>query len=143
MSNEVITIYTDGGCLHNPGGPMGIGVVLRYKTRVRIYSEFLGNGTNNIAELTAILRALELLKTTDIPVVIHSDSEYAIGVLTGRYRAKKNKELIARIQAVMRRFKDLRFKKVRGHKGVPDNELVDSLASRALRGDVVNEVWDV
>ncbi len=138
MSPDKIIVYTDGGCKHNPG-PMGIGVVMNYKGRTKLYSEYLGQGTNNIAELTAILRALQLLKTRDIPVVIYTDSEYAIGVLTGRYKIRKNQALIAKIKALMSDFSRIEFKKVKGHKGIPGNELVDTLAGRAINGDVVNE----
>ena len=138
MSADRIIVYTDGGCKHNPG-PMGIGVVMNYKGRTKLYSEYLGYGTNNIAELTAILRALQLLKIRDIPVVIYTDSEYAIGVLTGRYRAKKNQALIARIRTLMSTFSRVELRKVKGHKGIPGNELVDTLAGRAIKGDVVNE----
>jgi len=138
MSSDQITIYTDGGCKHNPG-PMGIGVVMEYKGRTKLYSENLGQGTNNIAELTAIFRALQLMKTKTIPVIIHTDSKYAIGVLTGMYKAKKNQELIAQIRAFMQEFSSIRFKKVKGHAGIPGNEMVDELATRAMNGDVVNE----
>lgn len=138
MSLNQITIYTDGGCKHNPG-PMGIGVVLKHENRTKLYSENLGHGTNNIAELTAILRGLQLLKTRKIPVVIYTDSAYSIGVLTGRYKVKKNKELIAEIRSLISEFVKVTFKKVKGHVGIPGNELVDELAGRAIRGHVVNE----
>lgn len=138
MSLNQITIFTDGGCKHNPG-PMGIGVVLKHENRTKLYSENLGHGTNNIAELTAILRGLQLLKTRKIPVVIYTDSAYSIGVLTGRYKIKKNKELIAEIRSLISEFVKVSFKKVKGHVGIPGNELVDELAGRAIRGHVVNE----
>lgn len=138
MSQDRITIYTDGGCKHNPG-PMGIGVVMKYKNRTKLYSENLGQGTNNIAELTAIFRGLQMLKTRTIPVEIYTDSRYAIGVLTGKYKAKKNLELIAGIRELMSEFASLKLKKVKGHAGIPGNELVDELAGRAIKGDVVNE----
>jgi len=138
MSLNQITIFTDGGCKYNPG-PMGIGVVLKHENRTKLYSENLGHGTNNIAELTAILRGLQLLKTRKIPVVIYTDSAYSIGVLTGRYKIKKNKELIAEIRSLISEFVKVSFKKVKGHVGIPGNELVDELAGRAIRGHVVNE----
>lgn len=138
MTNEEIEVYTDGACRGNPG-PGGIAVVLRYKNLVRVYTEHLPNTTNNIAELTAILRALQLVKRKDLPIVIYTDSQYAIGVLTGAYRVKKNRELIEEIRARLRSFAKVRLAKVKGHVGIPGNEQVDRLAKEAARGRVVNK----
>src|SRR5262245_63631659 len=52
---EAVVVYTDGACSGNPG-PMGIGVVVLDKGERKEISEYLGTGTNNIAELTAIER---------------------------------------------------------------------------------------
>src|SRR5438309_6949357 len=99
-----IIAYTDGACTGNPG-PMGIGVVLIAGSHRKEISEYLGpRGTNNIAELTAILRALEAIKDRSRPVVIHSDSAYAIGLLSSGWKAKANTELVARIRALLREF---------------------------------------
>ncbi|MCX7004588.1 MAG: ribonuclease HI, partial [bacterium] len=46
----VIQVYTDGACTGNPG-PAGCGVVLVFKDHVKEMSEYLGEATNNIAEL--------------------------------------------------------------------------------------------
>ncbi len=125
-----IIIYTDGACFGNPG-PAGIGVVLRSGPHRKELSEPLGRATNNIAELTAILRALESVKDRHRRVRVHSDSAYAIGVLTKNWKPKKNKELIAKIRDLMRDFSDLEFVKVAGHAGVEDNERCDELAKAA------------
>lgn len=132
-SDAPIIIYTDGACAGNPG-PMGIGaVILRGKERKEI-SEFLGTGTNNIAELTAIERALDALEPDDRArsILIHADSAYSIGVLSGAYKAKKNVELIARIRGKAAGFPRLRFVKVAGHAGVSENERCDRLATQAV-----------
>jgi ribonuclease HI len=127
-----VIAYTDGACLGNPG-PAGLGYTVIWPDGARVErGEPLGRGTNNIAELTAILRVLELLADQrDRPVVIHSDSEYAIGVLMRGWKAKANQELVQRIRAALRRFPACELRKVPAHSGVPDNELVDGLARRA------------
>src|SRR5262249_59194894 len=51
-AGEAIVIYTDGACHGNPG-PMGIGVVITWGKQRREIGEFIGMGTNNVAELTA------------------------------------------------------------------------------------------
>jgi ribonuclease HI len=123
--------YTDGACSGNPG-PAGLGVVVLVDGMRRELSEFLGVGTNNIAELTAILRALELLGRSAEPYVVHTDSQYAIGVLTKGWKAKANQQLIAEIKERIRNFPKLRFVYVRGHAGVPLNERADALARAAV-----------
>ena len=123
--------YTDGACSGNPG-PAGLGVVLIEKGARRELSEFLGIGTNNIAELTAIQRALESLGRSAEPVLVHTDSQYAIGVLTKGWKAKANQELIATIKERIRNFPKLTLVYVKGHAGVPLNERADELARAAV-----------
>jgi ribonuclease HI len=123
--------YTDGACSGNPG-PAGLGVVLLHADRRQELSEYLGTATNNIAELTAILRALEVIDTPEQSVHVHTDSQYAIGVLQKGWKAKANQELILTIKARMKAFKALRLVYVPGHAGVPLNERADELARLAV-----------
>ena len=132
---DAIFLFTDGACKGNPG-PMGIGVLLRYGKAEKVIAEPLGVGTNNIAELTAIERGLQQIRRRDLPVVILSDSTYAIGVLPGRMRAKKNVDLVKRIALLIAEFQDIRFRKVAGHSGHPENEEADRLATRAAEEGV-------
>ena len=130
--DDAIHVWTDGACTGNPG-PAGLGVVIiDGKERVEI-SEYLGEGTNNIAELTAIMRGLEGVKDKSRPVVVYSDSEYSIGLLTKAWKAKKNVELVDDLRSLCREFADLRFVKVAGHAGIPLNERVDQLAREAVQ----------
>jgi ribonuclease HI len=128
-----IVIYTDGACTGNPG-PAGIGVVILDGKQRQEISEYLGQGTNNIAELTAIERALEAVvaQARERPVLVHSDSSYAIGLLSKGWKAKANTDLVSRIRGLARHFSDLRFVKVRGHSGVAENERCDVLARTAI-----------
>ena len=127
---DAVHVYTDGACTGNPG-PMGIGVVLLDGAERKELSEYLGPGTNNIAELTAILRGLELAPR-DRPVVLYSDSSYALGLLGQGWKAKANQELVARLRGLARSFRDLRLVKVAGHAGVVENERCDELARAAI-----------
>jgi len=129
-----VIIYTDGACTGNPG-PMGIGVVIMDgKERLEI-SEFLGSGTNNIAELTAIKRALEALPDPHRKriVKLHTDSSYSIGLLTKNWKAKANTELVAELRTLTKSFPKLQFVKVKGHSGIPENERADQLAVDAVK----------
>jgi ribonuclease HI len=112
---------------------MGIGVVLLSGKHRKEISEYLGPvGTNNIAELTAILRALEAIKDRKRPVVVYSDSAYAIGLLSMGWKAKANKDLVEKIRQFLRLFPDVQFVKVAGHAGVVENERCDELAREAI-----------
>ncbi len=128
---DSIRIYTDGASSGNPG-PSGAGVVMLYGEHRKELSKYLGNTTNNVAELTAIQIALTNLKTTTKPVVIYTDSSYALGVLTKGWKAKKNRALIEKIKKQMEPFKALSFIKVAGHAGIPENERADQLAVKAI-----------
>lgn len=128
---DKICIFTDGASSGNPG-PSGIGVVLRYGEHEKEISKFIGNATNNIAELKAIEAGLKALKHTDIPVRLFTDSSYAYGLLVLNWKARKNQEIVESIKNTMERFGDLRIIKIRGHSGHPGNERADSLATSAI-----------
>ncbi|MBI5550125.1 MAG: ribonuclease HI [Desulfobacterales bacterium] len=130
---EAICIYTDGACSGNPG-PAGIGVVLRYKEKHKEISRSLGTATNNIAELEAIRVGLLAVKNRKLPVILFSDSSYALGLLSQGWKAKKNMELVDEIRRLAATFPKLRFVKVKGHAGHPDNERADQLAVQAVNG---------
>jgi ribonuclease HI len=129
---DAIHVWTDGGAAPNPG-PSGAGVVIVDGEQRTELSEFLGDGTNQIAELTAILIGLQRLDTRERPVIVYSDSAYSIGLLSQGWKAKANVDLVERLRAVCREFKDLRFVKVAGHAGIPLNERTDQLVGEAIR----------
>jgi ribonuclease HI len=123
--------YTDGACSGNPG-PAGSGVVLIAPGgKVHEGHEYLGEATNNVAELTAILRAVEWIPAEAPAVVVHTDSQYAIGVLQKGWKAKVNGELVARTKRLVQE-RGAKLVYVRGHAGVPLNERADELAREAV-----------
>ena len=128
---DAVIAYTDGACSGNPG-PAGLGFTIRFPDgRFVRQGEPLGNATNNIAELTAILRVLECVEDKAAHLIIHTDSSYSIGVLTAGWKAKANQTLIQQIKTLLRRFQNVELRKVKGHAGIEDNELVDKLAREA------------
>lgn len=126
-----VVVYADGACSGNPG-PAGLGVVVIDRGVRTERSEYLGQGTNNIAELTAIARALETVTDITRPMAIHTDSLYAIGLLSKGWKAKANQALVASLRAMLVGRKGVRFVHVRGHSGIPLNERADELARRAI-----------
>lgn len=126
-----IIVYADGACSGNPG-PSGLGVVIVDGDEKRELSEYLGRGTNNIAELTAILRAAEALRGRTDPIRIYTDSQYSIGVLTKGWKAKKNPELIRAVKDALAALDDVEIYYVPGHAGHDLNEHADQLAREAV-----------
>ncbi len=90
----VLTIHTDGASRGNPGAAAYAYVIRRDGEPPIEEADCLGQMTNNQAEYTALVRALEhaLELGTQHRVLIHSDSELMVKQMNGEYRVK-NEEL--------------------------------------------------
>ncbi|MGM0643652.1 MAG: ribonuclease HI [Thermodesulfobacteriota bacterium] len=132
INENEITVFTDGASSGNPG-PAGIGIYMKFRDKEKKVSESIGTATNNVAELTAIKKALELIRRTDIPVRLYTDSSYCQGVLVKGWKAKENTDLILSIKKRLSRFADLKILKVKGHAGIKENEIADTLATDAVK----------
>lgn len=130
--------FTDGGCRGNPG-PSGSGVYLELPDgRRAAASRALGRGTNNIAELTALDMALDLLDEaawpSDAPAALLTDSRYAKGVLVDGWKAKANQALILPLRERLKARPGAVLHWVAGHAGVAGNERADALANAGIEG---------
>ena len=142
-----ILIYTDGGVQHN-GKPYCFGACAYL---ILINGDFLDqnvqclyNTTNNRAELQSIINSLTFLKerhlTNDI-ITIHSDSQYCIkGCSLWMYSWQKNRfmrdgelipnsDLWMEIFDLVKSFKNLNFKWVKGHSVDEWNNYVNDLCT--------------
>ena len=142
MSDQRVTIYTDGACSGNPG-PGGWGAILTFgETR----KELMGgeaHTTNNRMELMAAIAALEALKRSCI-VDLHTDSQYLRngimswihgwkknGWRTADKKPVKNVDLWQRLDAALKSHK-VEWHWVKGHAGHPMNERADELAREGI-----------
>jgi ribonuclease HI len=138
MTNQAI-IFTDGACLGNPG-PGGYAAVITIACDEQIIVGRDRSTTNNKMEMTAAIKALEAV-SKDLPIVIHSDSQYVIKGATEWLRGWKakgwrkadgkpvmNQDLWMQMDALMVG-RQITWKWVKGHAGHPENERVDSLAN--------------
>lgn len=133
----MFTVYADGGSRGNPG-PAGAGAVIRDAAgkTVATVSEFLGTTTNNVAEYTAVLRALEKIRdmqgaaVADTIVDIRMDSMLVVKQMAGEWKIKhpNMKPLAAEVQALVRSFKQVTF----SHVYRIDNVDADRLANEAM-----------
>lgn len=144
MKIHEVTIYTDGACKGNPG-PSGWAYHISMTNDPNKYvikSGSILEGTNNIAELTAVIEALSSLKSTCI-VDLYSDSMYVINGCTNwlntwrknGYRNARNKpidnmELWKQLDGLLSKH-SIKFNYVKGHSGNTLNDLVDQYASNA------------
>jgi len=141
-SQHEVHIYTDGACSGNPG-PGGWGSVLLYNGHRREMSGGESATTNNRMELQAVIEAIEALKRP-CKVTIHTDSVYVMNGITewlpmwkrrnwrtaGR-QAVKNAELWQRLERVLAAHQ-VKWRWVKAHSGIVENERADELARRAI-----------
>ncbi len=150
-----VTIYTDGGCLGNPG-PGGYGVVLLHGSRRKEISGGFRRTTNNRMELIAAIAGLEALKNP-CRVTLHTDSQYLVNAMelgwARRWREnswRRNRKEMALNPDLWSRLLDLcrihqvTFRWVRGHAGTPENERCDELAHAAAQEKnlAIDEVYE-
>ena len=142
MATPVITIYTDGSALGNPGKG-GYGVVLISGPHRKELSAGFRLTTNNRMELMAVCVALETLKFEGSDVTIYSDSKYVVDAVSKgwvfsweqkRFKDKKNPDLWMRFLNIYRRHK-VRFVWVKGHAETVENNRCDTLAVAAANSD--------
>lgn len=87
---EKIIVYTDGGSRGNPG-QAGIGIVIKIGDKVHEIAKYIGVKTNNQAEYTAVVEALEWLKINNYQsadITFNLDSQLVVEQLNGNYKMK-------------------------------------------------------
>ncbi len=132
---SLLTIHTDGASRGNPG-PAAYAYVIRCDGREPIEEAGrIGRMTNNQAEYTALVRALEhaLELGAENRVIVHSDSELLVKQMRGEYRVKNEdlRDLSEQARALTRRFRGgVTFRHVRRE----ENSRADALGNEALDG---------
>lgn len=129
-----LVIYVDGACRGNPG-PAGIGVyILENEKPVKELSRPIGPATNNIAEYSALIAALEEASRMRAGTLdIFTDSELMYKQLIGQYKIKdlKLKPLFDQARRLAARFDDVRLQHVLRNK----NKEADRLATDAIKNE--------
>jgi len=111
-------------------------VILQDGELLHRHAEKIEHETNNRAEIKAILYGVQALPNNS-EVEVFSDSQYALGVLSGRYRAKKNPDLVNKYKKmVATKRMSVSYNWVRGHNGDKWNELCDQLCNEAAGIDL-------
>jgi ribonuclease HI len=127
-----LLIYTDGASSGNPG-PAGIGIVITDKDNRVIgrVSCYIGEKTNNFAEYTAVIRALEIAiyyKTKDLK--LRTDSELLVKQVKGIYKVASDniKPLYEKVISLKKKINSFRIE----HIPREQNDKADHLAKKAV-----------
>ncbi|MBI1917013.1 MAG: ribonuclease HI family protein [Planctomycetes bacterium] len=135
----LLTINTDGASRGNPGAAAYAYVITRDGQLLVEEAGCLGEMTNNQAEYTALVRALEhaLELAPDDRVVFHSDSELMVKQLNGEYRVK-NEELRPLYEEAVRLRRQFKQPVAFRHVRREQNKRADELCNEALDGRRTN-----
>ncbi len=93
-TERILNIYTDGGSRGNPG-PAALGVYITDENNEIVYrhGKRLGVATNNVAEYSAVVHALEWVNSY-VPkepierIRVFMDSQLVVSQLNGLYKVK-------------------------------------------------------
>jgi len=152
--DETVIVYTDGSCLANgaPHAAAGIGVFWGFGDPRNKAERLPGTlQTNQRAELTAAIRALEMAVGIQKPLEIRTDSNYTIQCVTSwiqiwqrnnwktvNGKSVKNDDLIRRLHALnSTRLCPVKWTHVKGHSTDVGNQMADQLANEGARKPVI------
>ncbi|HZU39151.1 MAG TPA: ribonuclease HI family protein [Gemmataceae bacterium] len=128
------TINIDGAARGNPGPAAFAYVISAAGQSLAAEGRCLGTATNNQAEYTALVRALQrAAELGGRRLTIHSDSELLVKQMNGEYRVKNEdlRQLYDEANALRRQFDAVTIRHVRR----ADNAHADRLCNEALDGE--------
>ncbi len=132
LNAQRVKINIDGASRGNPGGS-GLGVVVydSHGSEIKRLSEYIGITTNNIAEYTALIYALQealILRVKN--VAVFSDSELLVKQVNGEYivRNEDLKRLVKQFGHLRRGFCEVSVEFVERE----NNKTADLLANQAI-----------
>jgi ribonuclease HI len=138
MERKKYIIHTDGGSRGNPG-EAAIGVLITDDSQNEYQiSEKIGITTNNIAEYTALVKALlwlnEKTGTCEVDAEFFLDSELVVKQINGQYKVKdeKIKVLFDQVKKLLSPLSSSKFT----HVLRAQNKIADKLVNQALDSNV-------
>ncbi len=123
-------IHADGASSGNPGHS-GVGAVVDFKGKTHEIAEPIGIATNNIAEYTSLIMALELaLELGAGEAEVYMDSELVVRQMKGQYKVKNEglKPLYKRAHKLSGKFSKFSI----SHVPREENKEADRLSKKAL-----------
>lgn len=138
-----VTIVCDGSSLGNGTGNSRAAAValLGFKGYWKAFGEFLGNATNQQAEIAAACLGLRNLKEP-CRVRLFSDSRYVVETMGGTWKRKANHEWWAKLEKAAAKH-EIEWQWIKGHAGHEIQEIADDVARRiAAEGRVDQEMLE-
>ncbi|CAN5204850.1 ribonuclease HI [soil metagenome] len=138
-----VTIVCDGSSLGNGKGATRAAAVavLGYRGYWRAFGEYLGNATNQQAEIAAAWIGLKSL-SEPCKVRLLSDSRYVVQTMTGNFRKKTNLDWWEKLEKSAKKH-EIKWEWVKGHAGHKVQEVADKMArTMAELGRVDEEILD-
>ena len=134
---SAIVANIDGGARGNPG-PAAYGVIIRNEKREVLVElgEYLGIRTNNVAEYSGLLAALDWTVQEKYPSLkVLSDSELLVRQMRGQYKVKSPdlKTLYDRAQTLARKIQHFAIEHVRRESNRDADRLVNEVLDKRLR----------
>jgi ribonuclease HI len=125
---KFVTIYCDGSSLGNGGAAARAAAValLNYQNFWRAFGVYLGEATNQQAEIIAAALGLEQLREP-CRVQVFTDSRYVVETMCGRFKRKANQEFWARLDRAIDSH-EIEWTWMKGHAGHDVQETVDRTA---------------
>ena len=130
----LLTIYTDGAARGNPG-PAAFAFIIQREGQEDVEEKSrIGSATNNVAEYTALIKALERAKELGgRRLLIHSDSELMVNQMKGVYKVKNAglRPLYEEARRLADQFEHVTIRHIRREQ----NSGADALCNQALDGE--------
>jgi len=133
MNEKFVTVTVDGACPGNgqANARAAAAAILNYRGRRRAVAEFIGQSTNQRAEIIAAALALESL-TQPCKVTLRSDSKYVVQTMSGNFKRKTNLDCWTRLDNAAE-LHEVTYEWIEGHKGDPEQEAADTIARAVAR----------
>jgi ribonuclease HI len=128
-----LEINIDGAARGNPGSAAFAYIIRRGNHPAIEHAECMGETTNNVAEYTALVRALErAAELKGQRLLVRSDSELLVKQMSGQYRVKNPqlRELYDQARQLRQQFQSVSIQ----HVPRSENSDADRLCNRALDG---------
>ncbi|HNC58692.1 MAG TPA: hypothetical protein PLP33_24915 [Leptospiraceae bacterium] len=141
---ERYTVYCDGSSINNGQKDCSAGacsVAINEAGQMDIHSEYLGNATNNQAEIVAACLGLENIDEPSF-VEVFSDSEYVVNTMNGQYKKKKNLEFWERLEKAAAFHTTVKWYWIKGHSGNKNHDACDKAANHIARNKRVDD-WHI
>jgi len=129
--SQPVNVYIDGASRGNPGDS-GIGILFKDNNdNSKMFKKYIGIGTNNNAEYTALISALEIAMDSGLKEInVYTDSQLVANQINGSWKVKDSdiKILFSKAKELINNFSLFTITHIRRE----ENSQADRLANEAI-----------